>query len=204
MSERAGTAPARELTAADWRGYGREQFPEDSWSVDENVLRARASGPQIDLVTRERFRDFALSFAWRLPRAGRSGVAYRVATEDTPAWQAGPAMQLLEDGHHQEGTDALTSCGALFALLAPWRDQRNIVNNTYYGARIVVRGSLVEHWIDERQVVGCDLASAELRERIARSRFRDCRDFGQQREGHLVLQHRGTEAWFRGLRIEVL
>ena len=58
--------------------------------------------------------------------------------------------------------------------------------------------------VDERQVLGCDLASEELRERIARSRFRDCAQFGRLREGHIVLAHRGTEAWFRRLRIEVL
>ncbi|MGH8134632.1 MAG: 3-keto-disaccharide hydrolase [Steroidobacteraceae bacterium] len=196
--------PERELTVADWRGYAQEQFPPSSWSVDGNVLRAMASGPRIDLITRERFGDFVLSFDWRLPRAGISGVAYRVGGERAPAPQAGPAMQLLDDEHHQEGTDALTSCGALFALMAAWHDQRRIANNTYCSARIVVRGSLVEHWIDDRRVVGCDLASEELRERIARSRFRDVAGFAQQPEGHIVLQHRGTEAWFRKLRIESL
>ena len=44
--------------------------------------------------------------------------------------------------------------------------------------------------------------SAELKKRIARSRFRDFAQFAQLREGHIVLQHRGTEAWFRRLRIE--
>src|SRR2546430_3306643 len=78
------------------------------------------------------------------------------------------------------------------------------ISNAYHGARIVVNGALVEYWIDERQVLGCDLASEELAERIARSRFRDFAQFGQLREGHIVLQHRGTEAWFRRLRIEVL
>jgi hypothetical protein len=67
-----------------------------------------------------------------------------------------------------------------------------------------VNGTLVEYWIDERQVLGCDLASEELTERIARSRFRDFAQFGRAREGHIVLAHRGTEAWFRRLRIELL
>src|SRR5207249_1345692 len=53
-------------------------------------------------------------------------------------------------------------------------------------------------------VLGFDLASDEVRERIARSRFRDFPQFGRLREGHIVLLHRGTEAWFRRLRIEVL
>ena len=68
----------RELTAADWRGYSEAQFPQGSWSLDDDVLRALAAGPPVDLITRERFRDFTLQFEWRLPRGGNSGVLYRV------------------------------------------------------------------------------------------------------------------------------
>jgi hypothetical protein len=63
-------------------------------------------------------------------------------------------------------------------------------------------GTRIEYWIDDHQVVGCDLASEELKERIARSRFRDAPQFARLPEGHIVLQHRGTEAWFRALRID--
>jgi hypothetical protein len=190
-----------ELGSAEWRGYAQGQFPQNAWSVDGNVMRAMAAGPRIDLVSRERFRDFTLSFEWRLPRGGSSGVAYRVSEEDGPAAQTGPVMQLLDDERHQDGADALTSCGALYGLMAPWHDQRSSTSG-YHSARIVLNGTTVEYWIDERQVLGCDLASAELKKRIARSRFRDFAQFAQLREGHIVLQHRGTEAWFRRLRIE--
>ena len=192
----------RELTATHWRGYAQQQFPQSAWSVDGDVLRAIAAGPRVDLISRESFRDFVLCFDWRLPRGGSSAVAYRVSEQIGPAAHTGPALQLLDDEHHQDGADALTSCGALYGLMAPWHDQRSSAN-AYHSARIVVNGALVEYWIDERQVLGCDLASAELAERIARSRFRDFAQFGQLREGHIVLQHRGTEAWFRRLRIEL-
>jgi hypothetical protein len=193
----------RELGSAEWRGYAQGQFPQNAWSVDGNVMRAMAAGPRIDLVSRERFRDFTLSFEWRLPRGGSSGIAYRVSEENGPAAQTGPVMQLLDDERHQDGADALTSCGALYGLMAPWHDQRSSTSG-YHSARIVLNGTTVEYWIDERQVLGCDLASAELKKRIARSRFRDFAQFAQLREGHIVLQHRGTEAWFRHLRIETL
>ncbi len=192
----------RELTAGHRRGYAQGQFPQGAWAVDGDVLRAMASGPRIDLISRESFRDFVLSFEWRLPRSGSSGVAYRVGEETGPASHTGPSMQLLDDEHHPDGADALTSCGALYGIMAPWRDQRSSASS-YHRSRIVLSGSLVEYWIDERQVLGCDLASEDLRKRIARSRFRDFAQFGRLPEGHVVLQHRGTEAWFRHLRIEV-
>ena len=191
----------RDLVAAAWRGYARTQFPETSWSVDGNVLRAVASGPRVDLITRESFKDFILSFDWRLPRGAGTAVLCRVGEDAGPAAQTGPAMQLLDDEHHQEGADALTSCGALYGVMAPWRDQRESAN-TYHSGRVVMSGTRIEYWIDDHQVVGCDLASEELKERIARSRFRDAPQFARLPEGHIVLQHRGTEAWFRALRID--
>src|SRR5215831_11533303 len=129
----------RELTAADWRGYAQGQFPQSAWAVDGDVLRAMASGPRIDLISRESFRDFVLSFEWRLPRSGSSGVAYRVREETGPASHTGPSMQLLDDEHHPDGADALTSCGALYGIMAPWRDQRSSASS-YHQSRIVLSG----------------------------------------------------------------
>ena len=191
----------RELTTADWRGYSEAQFPQGSWSLDDDVLRALAGGPPVDLITRERFRDFTLHFEWRMPRGGSSGVLYRVDEQLEHSWQSGPEMQLLDDEHHQDGANALTSCGALYGLIAPWHDQRDIAN-AYHSSRLVVRGSLVEHWIDDTQVLGYDLGSEEVRERIARSKFRDWPQFALVTEGHIALQHNGTEAWFRRIRVE--
>jgi hypothetical protein len=191
----------RELTSADWRGYAQAQFPQGSWSLDNDILRAMAARPQVDLITRERYRDFTLSFDWRLPRGGNSGVLYRVSEEAEHAWQTGPEMQLLDDEHHPDGANALTSCGALYGLIAPWHDQRKVAN-AYHTTRIVIRGTQVEHWIDDRQVLGYDLAGNELRERIARSKFRDLPQFARLEEGHIALQHHGTEAWFRRIHIE--
>ncbi|MFZ0498777.1 MAG: DUF1080 domain-containing protein [Steroidobacteraceae bacterium] len=191
----------RELTPADWRGYSAAQFPQGSWSLDDDVLRALAGGPPVDLITRERFRDFTLHFEWRLPRGGSSGVLSRVDEQLEHSWQSGPEMQLLDDEHHQDGANALTSCGALYGLIGPWHDQRDIAN-AYHSTRLMVRGRLVEHWIDDTQVLGYDLESDEVRERIARSRFREWPQFALLTEGHIALQHQGTEAWFRRIRIE--
>jgi len=192
----------RELNAAQWRGYGQQQFPQRSWSVDGDVLRAISSGERIDLISRDSFGDFTLQFDWRLPRGGSTAVLCRVDEATGPAAHSGPALQLLDDEHHAEGADALTSCGALYGLMAPWHDQRRSAN-AYHSARIIMKGFAVEYWLDEVQVIGCDLASIELQERIARSRFRDYPQFGRLASGHIVLQHRGTEAWFRRLRIEI-
>ena len=192
----------RELNATEWRAYREGEFPKNAWSVDGDVLHALAQAPRIDLISRERFGDFTLLFHWRLPRGGSTAVLCRVHEDAGPATHSGPALQLLDDEHHPDGADARTSCGALYGLMAPWHDQRGSAN-VYRSARIVMAGATIEFWLDDQQVIGCDLGSEEVKERIARSRFRDFAQFAQLQEGHIVLQHRGTEAWYRHLRIEV-
>ena len=70
----------RELTAADWRAYGAQQFPSAVWSVDEKVLHAVATAVPGDLITRE-------SFSCRAPAVPRcsAGCAKTQVPPRTPA-----------------------------------------------------------------------------------------------------------------------
>lgn len=69
-------------------------------------------------------------------------------------------------------------------------------------ARISVRGSRVEHWLNGVRVLSCDLAEETFRARLAETKFRAFPHFARATEGHIVLQHHGTEAWFHNIRIE--
>ena len=110
-------------------------------------------------------------------------------------------MQLLDDDHHPDGRVPETRCGAMYGLAAPQAGTR-CTAEVFNLACVRVRDFRVEHWLNGVCVLRCDMASAEFRSRVARSKFRDFPEFGRAREGHLVLQHHGDEAWFRNLRVE--
>lgn len=171
--------------------------------MERGSPRAVATAAPVDLVSRQRFRDFVFSFEWRLPPAGNSGVLYRVSEDAAQAWQSGREMQLLDDLAHPDGRDRRTSCGSLYGLLAP----RRIAlppTGFFVKARLRVYGTRAEHWLSGHLVLSYDLADPALRERIAASKFGAFPRFGREEEGHLVLQHHGTDAWFRKLRVEPL
>ena len=61
-------------TTAGWRAYNQDSFPSQGWEVRDSTLATVPSDPPgqdgIDLVTEERFENFALSIDFRLTPAG--------------------------------------------------------------------------------------------------------------------------------------
>jgi len=192
--------PSRVLNSSAWRGYRLDGFPAESWAVEGAVLRALPYARPVSLVSRERFADFDLSFEWRLEPGGNSGLLYRVSEEPESPWQSGPEMQLLDDAGHPDGRVPETRCGALYGIYAPSAAPA-CPPGIYNHGRIRVQGSSVEHWLNGIRVVACDLASDEFRARLARSKFEPFPDFARYAQGHLVLQHHGSEVSFRNVQI---
>jgi hypothetical protein len=190
------------LDVSAWRGYRREDFPAESWAWDGDCIRALAHGPRVDLISKRSFGDFDLSLEWRLPVGGNSGLLYRVVESADAAWQSGPEMQLVDNSSHPDGGMPETSCGALYGLY-PAGSTLSCPPGLFNIARVSARGSRVEHWLNGARVLACDLASEDFVQRVARSKFRAFPQFARAAEGHLVLQHHGSDAWFRDIRIGV-
>ncbi|MCW8194636.1 DUF1080 domain-containing protein [Proteobacteria bacterium 005FR1] len=192
-----------ELPAEAWRGYQRPGFPAESWDDDNGVLRARGESERIDLISRNTYRNFVLSLEWRLPAKGNSGILYHVSEASDAAWQSGPEMQLLDDREHPDCKRPETRCGALYDLLAPEQGFFP-ADPTFKTAQLIVKDDRVEHWLNGMRVLSYSWSDPALRSKVAGSKFRDLPAFAQCRDGHLVLQHHGSDAWFRNVRIQKL
>lgn len=189
------------LTQNAWRGYRQPDFPSRSWAIDGGFLHALAGTEPVSLISRETFADFDLSLEWRLPVGGNSGILYRVTEDYEAPWQSGPEMQLLGGSSHPDSRVPETSCGAVYGIYPPG-EVPQCSAGLFNIARVSVRGFRVEHWLNGVHVLSCDMASAEFRARIAESKFRHYPRFARATEGHIVLQHHGSEAWFYNIRLE--
>lgn len=191
----------RQLDASHWRAWHGEGFPEDCWQVHGGELRAIAGTRRIDLISRERYRDFVLRLEFALPAAGNSGLFCRVEEDAALSWHSGPEMQLLDDREHPDGRVPNTRNGALYGLLPPEMETR-LIPDQFIEAALSVHGNEVEHWLGGRCVLRYRLDDPALRARIATSKFSGYPRFAQASEGHLVIQHHGEAARFRRLSIE--
>ena len=165
--EENGMQAAETLTLDAWRGYQRDTFPTGSWVYEDGMLRSVAKAERIDLITRQQYQNFALALEWRVARGGNSGILYRISETMPHTWQSGPEMQLLDDDHHPDGQTPDTTAGALYGVMAPWCKAVR-PPGSFNTARLVVRDSQVEHWLNEELVLAYDLHSVTFAAAVAR------------------------------------
>lgn len=183
-----------------WRGYNMAGLP-PSWAVDDGTL-ARV-GPGGDLITEAQYRDFELTFEWKVATGGNSGVFYRAAEGQELIYHSAPEYQVLDDAHHADGQSPLTSAGSNYALYASPRGHVKPAGEWNSG-RIVVRGDHVEHWLNGAEVVAYELHSDEWKALVANSKFAAWPAYGMADRGHIGLQDHGDPVWYRNLKLRVL
>jgi hypothetical protein len=188
-------------STAGWHGYGRSGMP-DGWQVVDGALtRAGAGG---DIVTDRRFKNFELTLEWKIEPGGNSGIFYRgvESSASRPLYYSAPEMQVLDDARHPDGKSPLTSAGSDYALYpAP----RGVVKpaNEWNRVRLVVRGSHVEHWLNDTKVVDYALGSPDWLARVKKSKFAEWPEYGKAAEGVIGLQDHGNRVAYRNIKIKI-
>ena len=184
------------------RGYKTNAFPDKVWLVEDGALHA-IPGRGVDLVTREKFKDFELELEWKVAPGGNSGVIYRLS-EDVPgpAWHTGPEMQVFDDSRLKG--PSTHSAGALYDLIVPNDKAKANPVGEWNRFKVVFKNNHVEHWLNGGKIVEYTWGSPEIQELIAKSKFAKLEKFMKDEEGLIAFQHHGQEVWYRNIRIRKL
>jgi hypothetical protein len=183
---------------AGWRGF-KAAAPDPGWTVKDGVLSPDPKTSK-DLISKDEFESFELSFDWRISPKGNSGVMFHVIEQGDETYESGPEYQLLDNAH---GEPPLQQAGSLFALYAPSQDMTRPVGQFNHG-RIVVDHGHVQHWLNGVKIVDYDLGSADFKARVAASKFKRWPIFASGATGHIALQNHGDWVGFRNIKIRVL
>ncbi|MBN9660214.1 MAG: DUF1080 domain-containing protein [Acidobacteria bacterium] len=211
-------------TSAGWRTLARPQFPTNGgWSVEDGTIRSIAKGKRADISTERSFRDFELMFDWKLAKGTNSGVKYlvfgmrpnpEVGRIDPEVPKAlGLELQLIDDERVADAkVEPSHGTGAMYLFAAPTAKLPPLPVEQWHTARILVKGSHVEHWLDGVKVLDADLESEAVRKAMASQQREDIPKLknldelkaNRAKKYPLVLTHHGGDAWFRNLRIREL
>lgn len=188
---------------SQFRGFKAEQEPSRGWTVVNGTLHHAAGGGGGDIITREQFSDFVLSLQWKVASAGNSGIIYRCTEDHDWTWETGMEMQILDDAAHPDARRPRTSAGALYDVVAPSSDVVRPAGE-WNSARIVARGTHIEHWLNGVKVVDIDTAGAAYLTARRQSKWNKVPTMGSVPSGHIALQDHGDAVWFRDIMIREL
>lgn len=180
-----------------WRGYNKKEPPK-GWVAEDGALVRKGGGG--DIATEEQFGDFELHFEWKISAGGNSGVMYRVSEGDKAPYESGPEYQVLDDAKHADGKNPATSAGSLYAMYAPQDKELKAVGE-WNSSIIKLAGNHVEHWLNGKRVVKCEIGSEEWKQKLAKSKFKGWKKFATNAKGHLVFQDHGDLVSYRNIKI---
>ncbi len=185
-----------------WRGFKKERVP-PAWKAEGGALSFTKEGAGGDLITKRTFEDFELRLDWMVATGGNSGICYRLTEAGGAMWITGAEMQILDNDRHGDGVSKLTTAGSNYALYAPAMDVTRPAGR-WNQARLIVRGTHVEHWLNGWKIVEFEIGSEDWKARLAKSKFKDTDGYGVQPKGHIGLQDHGDRVWFRNIKIRDL
>lgn len=189
-------------TLEGWRGYKTEAIG-TPWKVQDGTLTLTAAKAG-DIMTKQEFADFELTFQWKISKAGNSGVIYRVGLGESASYRTGPEYQVLDNLEAKDNKLGNHLAGSLYDIGA--EAPRDLVQavGEWNSSRVRVKGWNVEHWLNGKKVISIDLASPEGKAAIAQSKFKDWPKFASLAKGHIAFQDHGDVVSYRSIKIREL
>ena len=192
-----------------WQSVKGDSFPTQAWDIKDGMLSAVGGGGP-DLITRKTYRNFELTFAFKLTKGANSGIKYLVnkiknnRTGKT-GWN-GPEYQIIDDYNHPAVKDHQHEEGstASFYLIYPPQNKKLLPAGQWNNGKIIVNGHHVEHWLNGVRVVSCERGDADFRRRVADTKFKDYTDYGEAPSGHIMLTNHGDVVYFKAIKIKRL
>ena len=211
-------------TFKGWRGYNKESVP-PSWIIDDGALKIIGNGMGEaqgedggDLIFAYKFKNFELTFDWKVAKGSNSGVFYFVQEiKNEPIFISCPEYQLLDNANHLDaraGINGNRQSASLYDMI-PAKPQNALPYDEWNtGAIIVYKGS-VFHQQNGQTVLEYHLWTPNWTKMITDSKFEPNGDYplaydlmtnlgGANREGYIGFQDHGDDVWIKNIRIKIL
>ncbi|MGZ3871355.1 MAG: 3-keto-disaccharide hydrolase [Mucilaginibacter sp.] len=202
-------------TPDGWRGATLTGFPSKGWEYTNGIMHVLPSEGKEesgggDIVTNDLYSAFDLSFEFKLTPGANSGVKYFVTlSEVTKGSAIGLEYQVLDDKLHPDaklGRNGDRTLASLYDLIPANKQERFVhpIGAWNTGRIVVYPNNHVEHYLNGIKVLEYERGSKAYRDLVAISKYVIWKNFGEAKEGHILLQDHGNEAFFRSIKVKRL
>ena len=213
-----------------WRGYGMNTVPA-RWTIEDGCLKFNGTGTGEgqqsgggDIIFAHKFKNFELSFEYKVSKGGNSGVLYmaqEVPSKDKEgAWEpiyiSAPEYQVLDNENHPDaklGKDGNRQAASLYDMI-PAKPQNAKPAGEWNTGKIMVYKGTVVHNQNGENVVEYHLWTPQWTEMLQASKFSEEKwplAFqllnnlgGDNHEGLIGLQDHGDDVWYRNIKVKVM
>lgn len=198
-----------------WHGATLTSFPAKGWEYANGVMHVLPSEGKEesgggDIVTDDLYSAFDLSFEFKLTPGANSGVKYFVTlSEQTKGSAIGLEYQVLDDALHPDaklGRNGDRTLASLYDLIPAKKQERFVhpIGAWNTGRVVVYPNNHVEHYLNGIKVLEYERGSKAYKDLVAISKYVVWKNFGEAKEGHLLLQDHGNEVFFRSIKVRKL
>ncbi|MDF3077956.1 MAG: hypothetical protein K0S09_1845 [Sphingobacteriaceae bacterium] len=202
-------------STANWRSAKGDAFPKKGWEIKNGVLSVLPSqGKEAanggDIVTKDQYSAFDLSFEFKLTPGANSGVKYFVTlNEKTEGSAIGLEYQVLDDELHPDaklGRDGNRTLASLYDLIKADKQPRftHRIGEWNTGRVVVYPDNRVEHYLNGLKVLEYTRGSQQYKDLVAMSKYNVWPNFGMAPAGHILLQDHGDKVSYRSIKIKQL
>ncbi len=205
-----------EKNAAGWRAYNQESLPEQ-WIIEDGALSFdtekrteadRKGGNDIVYTTKE-FDNFELTWEWKIPEGGNSGMLYHIKEGDWGIPDISPEYQMLDDLKWEEINNAKLEewqkTGADYAMYVPDEGQKIVKPaGEWNTSRIIFTPERVEHWLNGNKLLSFVPWSDDWKERKAKGKWKDSEKYGTFKSGYIGIQDHDSPLWVKNMKIRKL
>lgn len=202
-------------TSNGWRSARSDKFPAAGWVIENGNLtvlpsQGKESANGGDIVTTDQYSAFDLSFSFKLTEGANSGLKYFVTlSEKTDGSAIGLEYQVLDDSSHPDaklGSNGNRTLASLYDLIKAEKETRFLrpIGEWNDGRIVVHPDNKVEHFLNGMKVLEYVRGSEDYRKLVAKSKYKVWPNFGEAKQGHILLQDHGNAVSFRNIKIKTL
>ena len=209
-------------TFKGWRGYDLDTVP-GKWTIDDGAIKISGGGAGEsqaadggDLVFAHKFKNFELTFDWKVAKGSNSGVfvlAREVKGEQI--YISSPEYQILDNVNHpdaKQGENGNRQSASLYDMIPAHPQNAKPFGEWNKGAIEVYKGS-VFYKQNGKTVVEYHLWTPQWTELLQKSKFskdkwplafellNNCG--GDAHEGYIGFQDHGDDVWFKNIKIKI-